>query len=146
MRFRLRGPEPVLLEIRQVVSVRPVAHPEGIVALFASSGYRFLVDRDGRPQEIMAFHWTPDAPPPQRRLPHLHVGSLVASASPFRGADFHKLHVPTGVLTLEAVLLFAVEELGVETAQRRDRAAVIDLLRERDRVARRIDMSDEEVP
>lgn len=95
-----------------------------------------------------SWHFTgrPTLRHPQRRLPHLHVGSLVASASLFRGADFHKLHVPTGVLTLEAVLLFAVEELGVEPAQGRDRAAEIDLLRERDRVARRIDMSDEEVP
>ncbi len=39
--------------------------------------------------------------------PHLHLGGGVAAWRP----DFAKVHIPTGLVTLEDVLLLAIEEL-----------------------------------
>jgi len=98
--------------------------------------YRLGTEVDSWPREIVAFQWTPDEEPPQRPYSHLHVGSLVTGGSRFRPDDFNKLHIPTGFLTLEAVMLFAIEELGVEPAQGRERETVLTQLREGDRAAR----------
>jgi hypothetical protein len=55
--------------------------------------------------ELFAWHWHPDA---GREDPHLHVG---------RGHPTHgglgKLHIPSGRIAFEEVLLFAIDELGV---------------------------------
>lgn len=123
----LRGDEALLLDVQQKLLVGSMQEYESSPLVIAYT-YRLLLRTDERRSEVVAFHWTPDSPPPQPRHPHLHVGSLVTSGSPFRGGDFNKLHIPTGPLSLEAILLFAVEELGVEPARGRDRAAVIDQL------------------
>ena len=59
----------------------------------------------------------------------MHIGSLVTVGSRVRTRDVNRLHIPTGPLSLEAVLMFAIEELGVEPARGRERAAVVNQLR-----------------
>jgi len=129
----LRGPDDVQLGIHYVVRLDSWPLPNVLDARVIAYAYRLSLVSAHQQREIIGFHWTPSAPPPQRRHSHLHVGSLVTSGSPFHGGDFNKLHIPTGPLSMEAVLLFAVEELGVEPAPGRDRETVIDQLRAGDR-------------
>ncbi len=74
------------------------------------STYRYgLYDRNGR--EILSYHWHPDARS-HVTTPHLHLGGGVASWRP----DLAKAHMPTGRVTLEDVLLLAIEELTLDVA------------------------------
>jgi len=78
------------------------------IATIAS--YRYgLYDRDGR--EVLSYHWHPDARS-HVTTPHLHLGGGVASWRP----DVAKAHLPTGQVTLEDVLLLAIEELTLDVA------------------------------
>lgn len=101
--------------------------------------YFFYDEVDHRRQEVIAFQWNKNAHPPERSYPHLHVNSVITNGSPFgprspfRPDKFHDLHIPTGRLSLEAVIMFAIEELKVETADNRTIATVLSLLREGDR-------------
>lgn len=119
--------------MRQTVQATFDDHANQGLAEIVGYSYWFWIDIDHAPSELLTFQWTPNAPPPERRYPHLHVGSLVTSGSRFRPGDFNKLHIPTGRLPLEAVLLFAIEELSVEPARGRDREVVVELLRAADR-------------
>jgi hypothetical protein len=72
------------------------------------STYRYgLYDRNGR--EILSYHWHPDARS-HVTAPHLHIGGGVAPWRP----DLAKAHIPTGQVTLEDVLLLAIEELTLD--------------------------------
>lgn len=72
------------------------------------ASYRYgLYDRDGR--EILSYHWHPDTYS-HMTTPHLRLGGGVAVWRP----DFAKAHIPTGHVTLEAVLLLAIEELALD--------------------------------
>jgi hypothetical protein len=57
--------------------------------------------------ELLAWHWQPSHGHPD---PHLHVG-----ASHPTEKRFSKWHIPGGRVAFEQVLLFAIDELGVET-------------------------------
>lgn len=74
--------------------------------------YRFELDDD---VELLAFHWTPEAQDDrQRRYPHLHIGSSVLKPdTPILPGELHKRHIPTGRVSVESVIRFAIEELGV---------------------------------
>lgn len=72
--------------------------------------YRYgLYDRDGR--EILSYHWHPDGHS-HVTTPHLHLGGGGASWR----IDLSKAHVTTGMVTLEAVLLLAIEDLALDIA------------------------------
>lgn len=66
-------------------------------------------------REVLAFHWTPSAAAPNAvTLPHLHIGpAIVAGQTTIRPRDLHKAHVPTGVVSLAAVVRLAIAEFGV---------------------------------
>lgn len=73
-------------------------------------------------QEIIAYHWHPEQGS-EIIYPHLHLG-----AGSFAGVDLgilEKKHVPTGRISLEDVLRFAIAELGVEP-RREDWSEVLD--------------------
>ena len=79
--------------------------------------YFFEVSVGKEPRrELLAFHWdraqlNEDAGPG----PHMHLGAgILASKSAFALKDFHRLHVPTGLIALPHVIRFLIEELSVE--------------------------------
>jgi hypothetical protein len=80
------------------------------------TGYRYeLAEADGH--ELVAYHWHPASRSPVV-VPHLHAT--------IRGAttDFGKPHLPTAVVTPQAVIRCLITEFGVEPL-RRDWARVL---------------------
>jgi hypothetical protein len=66
--------------------------------------------------ELLYFHWVREQsaqnPYP---LGHLHIGpGLLANPTVIRPGDFHNAHIPTERVSFEAVVRFAIVELGVE--------------------------------
>jgi hypothetical protein len=68
-------------------------------------GYQYTLERQDTAAELYAFHWHPEA----RSFPHAHVEAGTGIASALVGR-----HLPTGIVTVEDVLRFAIEELAVE--------------------------------
>ena len=66
--------------------------------------------------KLFTWHWTPETRDPgQRRFPHLHIGSgLVDPNGPFLPDTLSGRHIPTGRVSIEAIVRFAIEELGAE--------------------------------
>ncbi len=64
----------------------------------------------GERQELVAYHYHPTGTSPAT-FPHMHVKNLTAPI--YLG----KAHFPTGTVSVEAVLRFAIEELGVQPLQ-----------------------------
>ncbi len=72
--------------------------------------YRYAV-QDGTGQEVVAWHWHPTGDSPIT-WPHLHSGGAVGDL------DLRKRHLPTGFVTLQAVLRCLITEFGVEPLRR----------------------------
>jgi hypothetical protein len=59
---------------------------------------------DGNDHELAAWHWHPDTSPTPEDRPHLHV----------RGAAIERrVHLPTGRISLEAIIRLLLTDLGV---------------------------------
>lgn len=132
----LIGPSNLRLGIRQTILIVAAEGERGPYKVETRAySYRFLADSGEGHREVLAFHWNLDSVGTPHH-PHLHVGSPVVSGSSFYPGTFNKLHIPTGRLSLEAVLMFAINEMAVEPTHGRARALVLDVLREGDRVFR----------
>jgi hypothetical protein len=70
-------------------------------------------------EELLAWHWQPEG----GRDPHMHIGR----AHPRLG-ELGRLHVPSGRVALEQVLLFALDELGVRPAREDAREVLGEVL------------------
>lgn len=81
------------------------------------SGYRYELHGDTG-QEILAFHLHPDGT--GFGEPHLHISSGAGNLRP----EFHRAHLPTGEIALEAFLAFVIRDFGVRPL-RADYAAVL---------------------
>lgn len=66
------------------------------------TGYRYAFLSEGR-REIVVYHWHPGTPPVV--WPHLHLGSGTGLAC----SELYKLHIPTGPVTWQDVLLLVGE-------------------------------------
>lgn len=82
--------------------------------------YALTTRADGQERELLTFHWHRHrAPGESTRYPlgHLHIGSaLFESTSQLKGKDFHKAHIPTGRLSFESIVRFAVVELDLDVS------------------------------
>jgi len=71
-------------------------------------------------RDILEFHWQPDAKPARDgervvTAPHMHLGPAVAAVqTAIRPGTFHKAHIPTGHVTLQAVVRLLISEFEVE--------------------------------
>jgi len=83
-----------------------------------SAGYYYQI-RDQRERELIAFHWHPGRRD-QPDFPHLHIGVTTGTVSIVR-----KHHVPTGRVSLEAIVRFLITELDVRPL-RNDWERVLD--------------------
>lgn len=73
-----------------------------------TAAYSYAID-DAEGNELLAYHWHPQARSAVT-TPHLHVrvGAEIA------GVSIHKVHLPTGRISIEQVVLLAIEDLGVQ--------------------------------
>ena len=81
------------------------------------AGYRFELRHADGPT-LLAYHWHPTGVSPIT-FPHLHIGGSV------RSVDLSKAHLPTGHVSLQDVLRFAIADLGV-LPLRNDWSAVLE--------------------
>lgn len=64
---------------------------------------------------ILSFHWTPeDIGEGIATFPHLHIGpALLTNQTVVRPKDLHKAHIPTGHISLEAVIHLLIADFHV---------------------------------
>ena len=80
-------------------------------------GYQYQLHTDAD-EEILAFHWHPEQGWPDH--PHLHISSGAGTLRP----EFHRAHLPTGEVALEAFLAFVIRDFSVRPL-RADYATVL---------------------
>lgn len=73
-----------------------------------STAYYYSLE-DGDGQEILAYHWHPEARSTVM-FPHLHLG---AGAGQLR-RELYRAHLPTGHITLEDFLRLTIRDFGVQ--------------------------------
>lgn len=89
-----------------------VSSGAGYAVALVSYSYRFST-ADG--QDILSFHWAPESLNPIAiRFPHAHIGPAITSGQTvLRPGDLHRAHIPTGQISLPAVIRLAISEFGV---------------------------------
>jgi hypothetical protein len=125
----LRGHWPLFLTVGQNIRIVKT-EPRDPRGPFKVTTIRYLYALSTSDQQVvLSFHWAPEAgeedqPVGEGGTPitfgHLHVGpALIGSDPPIRPKDLHKAHIPTGRVSLEAVIRLAIEEFGI-TPRRSD--------------------------
>jgi hypothetical protein len=108
--------QPFRLTLTHSYNVLP---PSGEQRLWTVGTAGWIYDlADSRDELISAFHWHPENSGRVAR-PHVHV------YGDHDTVDLHKLHFPTGRVSLEAVVRFLIEDLDV-VPRRRDWDEVLD--------------------
>ncbi|HET7037205.1 MAG TPA: hypothetical protein VFI42_16080 [Thermomicrobiaceae bacterium] len=106
----LRGPLKLNFTVAQQYRLtQDVAGPAPWRAI--TSAYLYLL-QDAQGAELFSFHWNPSGAGAVHR-PHLHLGQALAGPSTLGERFLSKLHVPSGYVSLAAVVRFAIEELAV---------------------------------
>ena len=113
----LQGEVRLVLVARQLVGVGSVrANQPAVEVPYRAEvvGYFYQISTPDN-RELLAFHWTPDATDPNTvTFAHLHIGpAIVGGQTTIRPRDLHKAHIPTGVISLAAVIRLAIAEFGV---------------------------------
>jgi hypothetical protein len=114
----LRSRDNIFLVAGQTIEIyewKPDEPQERYRVKTLSYTYGFTRRSGDTEEELLAFHWererTTRSPYP---LGHLHIGSgLLANPTVIRPGDFHTAHIPTERVSLEAIVHFAIVELGV---------------------------------
>ena len=100
---------PLMIRVSQEFLVRREAASDPIEVI----GYNYTIEHpnDG---ELVSFQWHAGGKSPID-FPHVHIGpALSRRDSVVRHGEAHKIHVPTGEVSLAGVLRLAITELGVE--------------------------------
>jgi hypothetical protein len=116
----LRGTIRLSLSVGQVVRIVPRDRFEARGS-FAIETIQYVYELVTTPdeQELLAFHWTPYATADLVTFPHLHIGRAITTGqSAIRPRDIHKAHIPTGHVSLPAVVRLAITEFGVTPLRR----------------------------
>jgi len=101
---RLGGPYNVGLAITHLYAVVPTAEPSAPWRVSSREYHYELTTADGR--QLLRYDWHPTGRS-ATTWPHLHLRRHTTPV------DLSRAHVPTGRVSLEAVLRFAIEELQV---------------------------------
>jgi hypothetical protein len=97
----------VLIRVTYVIDTSTVV---GTGISVVGYGYTLLHDSGA---EIVSYQWHPRTPE-SVPFPHVHFGpASVRPDSAVRPGDLHKVHFPTGYVSLEEVIRLAIVEFGV---------------------------------
>lgn len=110
----LRGVHPLAL---RVLVEYAAEEGEPVRWTVRTAGYRYEFQHADGPT-LLAYHWHPVGISPIT-TPHLHLAGTLG------GIDLSKAHLPTGLVTLQDVLRFAIADLGV-LPLRNDWSAVLE--------------------
>jgi len=126
----LKGEAPLHLTVGQRIRIIRTEDPSDVRGPFKirTIDYIYLLattDDD----EIPNFQWTPEDRADETAnvvtFPHLHLGPALTGSKPqIRPKNLHKAHIPTGRVSLEAVIRLAIVEFGVRP-HRQDWDAVL---------------------
>lgn len=104
---------PLMIRVGQEFLVRREAAPDPIEVV----GYNYTIEHPNE-GELMSFQWHPGGHA-KIEFPHVHIGPAMSRRdSVVRAGEAHKIHVPTGQVSLAEVLWLAITDL--EVAPRRD--------------------------
>ena len=111
----LRAPSPLRISIAQTIRIVADQRPRSVSGFRAEMIQYFFgfSTLDGR--EILGYHWTPDAVADNTvTFPHLHIGrAIIGGQAAIRPRDLHKAHIPTGNVSVPAMVRLAIVEFGV---------------------------------
>jgi hypothetical protein len=93
------------------VSATVSDHERGLASPVVGYGYTVLY---APATEVVAYHWHPESAEGSAD-PHVHFGPASARLdSPVRPGDLHKVHFPTGFVSLEKFVWLIIDEFKVE--------------------------------
>jgi hypothetical protein len=114
----LAGPTPLMFSAGQNFEIVEIDRddPRGRFAIRPRGYFYEIATADDR--QILSFHWQPDAKPSRSSdrvvtLPHIHVGTAISAGQAAVGRDFHKVHIPTGVVPLSDVVWLLIDQFSV---------------------------------
>lgn len=102
--IRLRARHGSHITLRCSHQFRVTADPDGWRV--HTEGYVYVLEDDGS-HELVSYHWHPRSEVSSVGTPHMHVPAQTALH------DLHHAHFPTGRVSFESVIRFAIEEFGV---------------------------------
>ena len=105
--MKLAGPGHLSLRLVHHYRIGEDPAELGLWKVNTAAYYYVLDDRDG--QQIISYHWHPESSSPIR-LPHLHVGPAAGCAR----EELATAHCPTGLISIQEFLQFAVVDFRVE--------------------------------
>jgi hypothetical protein len=107
----LQGSIPFLLDVSQHFRVVTIDAPRSSRVAVVSYVYTVMT-RDRI--ELVSYQWHPHSEG-EIDFPHVHIGPAMSRRdSVIRAGEAHKIHLPTGEVSLADVLRLAITELGVE--------------------------------
>jgi hypothetical protein len=101
------GPIELNIEMWHKIIYDPENGPYRVTTL--SYNHSIKLPEDG---EVISFHWNPDGKS-DVKTPHMHIGT--SQLKKWSVLD-SKTHLPTGRISIEQVVRFAIEELGADRA------------------------------
>lgn len=117
---RLDGPLGIRIRVRHSFAVTADGVDPRRWNVTTLGYFSAVLDADDR--ELLAYHWHRDGHSPIT-FPHHHVGA------PAGATDISKLHLPTGIVPLAAVIRLVITELGVEPRHPKWRSILDSALR-----------------
>lgn len=99
--------------LRVSASMALIDTDEGVRLKMLTAGYQYQADPEGKAW-IFRYDYLREPGPDRHPQAHLHVRGDLADGAPL-GRELHKMHFPTGRISIEAVARLLVEQFGVES-------------------------------
>jgi hypothetical protein len=116
LRAKAGGPSGLLLDLRHAYMIVP-GEPVGSYSTWrvATKAYEYRI-LDSEEDELLVYHWQPDGVARGPDYPHLHVSATISakiSATTRQPLPLDRRHIPTGRVSLEAVVRLLIAEFGI---------------------------------
>ena len=113
----LGGPSEFLFRLQEFYRVEEIGHPRALWNVDVVEYYYTILDFEER--EVLLYHWHPRSRS-SVTTPHLHLKQAAQVGRP----EIRDAHLPTGDVSLSAILRVLIEEMGVQP-RRPDWASIL---------------------